>query len=258
MPLDYTGPAIDTHGLVKRFGDTTAVAGLDLTVQRGEIFGFLGPNGAGKTTTMRMLAALLKPTEGSIRVAGVDVLRDPLAARRLIGFVPESPYLYDKLTGREFLDFMAGLFGVQRPAGQIEQLLALFDLTECGDDLIESYSRGMRQKIGLAGVLLHEPAVLLLDEPTNSLDPRSARTVKDLLVGLRSQGRAVLLSTHVLEIAEHLCDRVAIVDRGTLVASGTLAELRLRTGGGDESLEDVFLRLTGEVEDRELARYLAG
>jgi ABC-2 type transport system ATP-binding protein len=251
-------PAIETRGLSKRFGAIEAVRSLDLSVRAGEIVGFLGPNGAGKTTTMRMLAALLKPTAGSIRVAGIDVVERPLEARRAIGFVPESPFLYEKLSGREFLQFTAGLFGVKGPAAQIERLLRLFELAERADDLIEGYSRGMRQKLGLAGVLLHEPAVLLLDEPTNALDPRSARTVKDLLLGLRDRGRAVLLSTHVLEIAEQLSDRVAIIDAGTIVASGTLAELRERTGAGDASLEDVFLRLTGGTEERELARYLAG
>ncbi|HZQ35183.1 MAG TPA: ABC transporter ATP-binding protein [Dehalococcoidia bacterium] len=251
-------PAIETRGLCKRFGATEAVRGLDLVVQAGEIVAFLGPNGAGKTTTMRMLAALLKPTAGSIHVAGIDVIERPLAARRAIGFVPETPFLYEKLSGREFLQFTAGLFGVKSPTAQIEGLLRLFELDDRGDDLIEGYSRGMRQKLGLAGVLLHEPSVLLLDEPTNALDPRSARTVKDLLLGLRGRGRAVLLSTHVLEIAEQLCDRVAIIDAGTLIASGTLTELRERTGAGDASLEDVFLRLTGGSEERELARYLAG
>ncbi|HLZ68745.1 MAG TPA: ABC transporter ATP-binding protein [Dehalococcoidia bacterium] len=252
------GPAIETHGLGKRFGETVALRDLDLRVARGEIVGFLGPNGAGKTTTMRMLAALLKPSAGTIRIGGVDVLQQPLAARRVVGFVPETPFLYEKLTGREFLSFTAGLFGVKDPSSQIERLLRLFELEERGDDLVEGYSRGMRQKLGLAGVLLHEPEVLLLDEPTNALDPRSARTVKDLLLGLRDRGRAVLLSTHVLEIAEQLCDRVAIIDAGALIASGTLAELRQRTGAGDASLEDVFLRLTGGNEERELARYLAG
>jgi ABC-2 type transport system ATP-binding protein len=252
------GPAIDVRGLVKRFGQKAAVDGLDLAVAYGEIVGFLGPNGAGKTTAMRVLAGLLRPTAGTVHVAGVDVLASPIEVRHAVGFVPETPFLYEKLTGREFLAFSAGLFGVRDAAVHIQQLLRVFDLEQQSDDLVESFSRGMRQKLGLAGVLLHEPDVLLLDEPTNSLDPRSARTVKDLLVGLRDRGRAVLLSTHVLEIAEHLCDRVAIVDRGRLVASGTLAELREQLGAGHASLEDVFLRLTGESEDRELARYLAG
>lgn len=250
--------AIAIRELTKRFGDVRAVSGLNLSVRYGEIFGFLGPNGAGKTTTMRMIAALLRPTSGSIHVAGINVLADPLAAKRAVGFVPESPFLYEKLTGREFLSFSGSLFDVAGAGPQVERLLRLFDLTDRGDDLIESYSRGMRQKIGLAGVLLHEPAVLLLDEPTNALDPRSARTVKDLLTALRAQGRAVLLSTHVLEIAEHLCDRVAIVDKGRLVAAGTLAELRQRTGDGAANLEDLFLTLTGESSDWDLASYLAG
>ncbi len=251
-------PAVAVHALVKRFGAKAAVDGLDLAVGYGEIVGFLGPNGAGKTTTMRILAGLLQPTAGTVRVAGVDVVERPIEVRRAVGFVPETPFLYEKLTGREFLEFSAGLFRVRDAGVHIQQLLRVFDLEPQADDLVESYSRGMRQKLGLAGVLLHQPPVLLLDEPTNSLDPRSARTVKDLLTGLRDRGRAVLLSTHVLEIAEHLCDRVAIVDRGRLVAAGTLVDLRERLGAGHASLEDVFLRLTGESEDRELVRYLAG
>jgi ABC-2 type transport system ATP-binding protein len=223
-------------------------------VQHGEVLGFLGPNGAGKTTTMRMIAALLLPSAGSIRVEGLDVAAQPLAVRRAVGFVPESPFLYDKLTGREFLDFSASLFGVRDGFARAEQLLRLFELNDRGNDLMEGYSRGMRQKIGLAGVLMHDPAVMLLDEPTNSLDPRSARIVKDLLGGLRDRGHAIMLSTHVLEIAEQLADRVAIIDHGRIVAQGTLAELR---AGGNETLEDVFLRLTGGVEEQELARYLA-
>lgn len=261
QPRNATRPrdaAVAINALVKRFGDKAAVDGLDLVVGYGEIVGFLGPNGAGKTTTMRILAGLLRPTAGTVRVAGVDVVDRPIAVRRAVGFVPETPFLYEKLTGREFLEFSAGLFGVRDAGAHLQQLLRVFDLEQQADDLVESFSRGMRQKLGLAGVLLHEPPVLLLDEPTNSLDPRSARTVKDLLTGLRDRGRAVLLSTHVLEIAEHLCDRVAIVDQGRIIAAGTLAELRERLGAGHASLEDVFLRLTGESEDRELARYLAG
>ncbi len=218
------------------------------------MLGFLGPNGAGKTTTMRMIAALLSPSAGSVRVEGFDTSHSPLAVRRAVGFVPESPFLYDKLTGREFLAFSGGLFGVRDAYDRAEQLLRLFELDDRGNDLIEGYSRGMRQKIGLAGVLMHDPTVLLLDEPTNALDPRSARLVKDLLVGLRERGSAIMLSTHVLEIAEQLSDRVAIIDHGRIVAQGTLAELR---AGGKETLEDVFLRLTGGVEEQELARFLA-
>jgi ABC-2 type transport system ATP-binding protein len=249
------GPAaIELHGLRRQFGTTTAVAGIDLEVRHGEVLGFLGPNGAGKTTTMRMIAALLSPSAGSVRVEGFDTSHSPLAVRRAVGFVPESPFLYDKLTGREFLAFSGGLFGVRDAYDRAEQLLRLFELDDRGNDLIEGYSRGMRQKIGLAGVLMHDPTVLLLDEPTNALDPRSARLVKDLLVGLRERGSAIMLSTHVLEIAEQLSDRVAIIDHGRIVAQGTLAELR---AGGKETLEDVFLRLTGGVEEQELARFLA-
>jgi ABC-2 type transport system ATP-binding protein len=247
--------AIEASGLTRRYGRLTAVRELSLAVPAGEVFGFLGPNGAGKTTTIRMLAALVRPTSGSALVAGFDVAREPLEVKRRVGYLAESPYLYGKLSGREFLGFMGGLYSV--PAALAEQraerLLALFELGDKADALIEGYSHGMRQKLALAGTLLHEPPVLFLDEPTSGLDPRSARRVKDLLLALAERGHTVFLSTHVLEIAEHLCHRVGIIDRGALVATGTLAELR--RGDGD-SLEDIFLKLTGGAEERELAAYL--
>ncbi|MBI4729438.1 MAG: ABC transporter ATP-binding protein [Acidobacteria bacterium] len=251
--MSERGPAIRTRGLTKRFGGTLAVDRLDLDVGWGEVFGFIGPNGAGKTTTIRMLTGLLQPTGGTAVVAGFDVAAQAIEVKRRVAYLADNPFLYPKLTGREFLGFVADLYAIPRADADEStgRLLALLDLDERVDDRTESYSRGMRQKLGLAAALLHEPQVLLLDEPLTALDPRSARVVKDLLAGLARRGRAVFLSTHVLEVAERLCARVAIIDRGRAVAVGTLDELRERSRAQGDSLEDIFLELTGgpEVED---------
>jgi ABC-2 type transport system ATP-binding protein len=251
-------PTIQANGLTKQFGKLQAVRDLTMQVGAGEVFGFLGPNGAGKTTTIRMLTGLVRPTSGSARVAGYDVAREPREVKRRVGYLAETPYLYGKLSGREFLAFMGGLYEVPPSLARqrSERLLSLFELADKADELVESYSHGMRQKLALAGALLHEPPVLFLDEPTSGLDPRSARLVKDLLVALVERGHTVFLSTHVLEIAEHLCHRVGIIDHGQLVATGTLDELRNQTQAQGSSLEDVFLQLTGGTEERELATYL--
>ena len=251
-------PIIQASGLTKRFGKLTAVRELTLEVGAGQVFGFLGPNGAGKTTTIRMLTGLVRPTSGSALVAGYDVTLEPREVKRRVGYLAETPYLYPKLSGREFLSFMAGLYEV--PAAVARQrasrLLSLFELADRADELVETYSHGMRQKLALAGAMLHEPPVLFLDEPTSGLDPRSARLVKDLLVALVERGHTVFLSTHVLEIAEQLCHRVGIIDRGQVVATGTLDELRQQAQRNAYSLEDIFLQLTGGSEERELAAYL--
>jgi len=252
-------PIIQTAGLTKHFGKLVAVHDLQLAVPAGEVFGFLGPNGAGKTTTIRMLTGLVRPTSGHAFIAGYDVLRETREVKRRVGYLAETPYLYPKLTGREFLQFMGGLYQVppQLARQRGERLLGLFELLEKADQLVESYSHGMRQKLALAGTMLHEPQVLFLDEPTSGLDPRAARLVKDLLLGLVARGHTVFLSTHVLEIAEQLCHRVGIINQGQIVATGTLAELRRQAQREAGSLEDVFLQLTGGGEDRELAAYLA-
>ncbi|TME96545.1 MAG: ABC transporter ATP-binding protein [Chloroflexi bacterium] len=251
-------PIIQASGLTKRFGKLTAVRELTLEVGAGQVFGFLGPNGAGKTTTIRMLTGLVRPTSGSALVAGYDVTLEPREVKRRVGYLAETPYLYPKLSGREFLSFMAGLYEV--PAAVARQrasrLLNLFELADRADELVETYSHGMRQKLALAGAMLHEPPVLFLDEPTSGLDPRSARLVKDLLVALVERGHTVFLSTHVLEIAEQLCHRVGIIDRGQVVATGTLDELRQQAQRNAYSLEDIFLQLTGGSEERELAAFL--
>lgn len=239
--------AVDLQGLTKLYGGVAAVDDLWLRVEPGQIVGFLGPNGAGKTTTLRMLTGLLKPTRGVALVAGHDIVRDAIEAKRRIGYVPDGPYLYEKLTGREFLEFVAGLYGVPQAVARRRSgdLLALFDMEEKAGEMIEGYSHGMRQKLGVVAALQHDPTVLFLDEPTGGLDPRSARALKDLLLAMAREGRTVMLSTHVLEIAEQMCDRLAIIDHGRLIAEGTMAELRR---GGTASLEDLFLRLTGSAD----------
>ena len=248
-------------GLSRRFGSVVAVESVDLEIRRGEVFGLLGPNGAGKTTILRMLCGLLPPSSGSARVAGIDVWREPRRARAQLGYLDEEPVVYPHLTGREFLELVADLYGIARGPqrqAQMERLFALFEIGDKADELISAYSHGTRQKIGMASLLIHDPQVLFLDEPTNGLDPRAARRVKELLQELAERGRAIILSTHILEIAQALCHRVAIVHRGRVAAVGSLAELRAGAGAGSDraSLEDLFLQLTGGAEQREVIERL--
>jgi ABC-2 type transport system ATP-binding protein len=233
--------------LTKKYGKFTAVDGISLEVPRGELFGLLGPNGAGKTTTMRMIAGILQPTSGSILVAGVDMLSRPLEAKSRLGFIPDRPFVYDKLTGGEFLRFAAALYGQDGAAVErrIDELLEVFDLAAWKDELTESYSHGMRQKLIICGALVHRPELIIVDEPMVGLDPKSARLLKDLFRQFVGRGGTVLMSTHTLEVAEVMCDRIAIVYRGKLAAQGTMAELRQQTESADMSLEDLFLKLTG-------------
>ena len=253
----YTPWAIEAVGLSKTYGSVTAVQDVSLHVRPGEIYGFLGPNGAGKTTTIKMLVGLLKPTQGYARIAGYDIQRQPLDAKARLGYVPDQPILYDKLRGLEFLVFMARLYRIDpvTAARRADELLRLFDLRDAADQMVEGYSHGMRQKLALAGALIHRPSVLFLDEPTVGLDPKSARLIKDLLLQLRESGVTVMMSTHILEIAERMCDRVGIIEHGRLIAEGTLAELRSRQGSM-ASLEEIFLSLTGGADYAELARVL--
>ncbi|MCU0490044.1 MAG: ABC transporter ATP-binding protein [Chloroflexaceae bacterium] len=248
-------PMIEAVGLQKRYGETLAVKGVELAIYPGEIVGFLGPNGAGKTTTIKMLIGLLRPSEGSARIGGFDVQREPLKAKALLGYVPDQPYLPEKLTAREYIRFMAGLYQLdQKAAAQRgEELLRLFGLEERGDELLGGYSHGMRQKAALTGALLHNPRAFFLDEPTVGLDPRSARLIKDILRNVSDRGTSVFMSTHILEIAERMCDRVFIINQGAIIAAGTLEELR---AGGDGSLEDIFLSLTGGSEEAAIAEAL--
>jgi ABC-2 type transport system ATP-binding protein len=233
--------------LTKKYGKFTAVEGISLEVPRGELFGLLGPNGAGKTTTMRMIAGILQPTSGSIQVAGVDMLSRPLEAKSRLGFIPDRPFVYDKLTGGEFLRFAAALYGQDGAAVErrIDELLEVFDLAAWKDELTESYSHGMRQKLIICGALVHRPELIIVDEPMVGLDPKSARLLKDLFRQFVGRGGTVLMSTHTLEVAEVMCDRIAIVYRGRIAAQGTMAELRQQTESADMSLEDLFLKLTG-------------
>jgi ABC-2 type transport system ATP-binding protein len=250
---------IETNHLSKRYGDKLAVNDVSFEVRDGEIFGFLGPNGAGKTTTLKMIVGLLAPTSGTVKVKGYDVQKQPIQAKAVCGYVPDEPNLYAKLSGRELLRFVGDLYDLDRPhiARRIDELLRLFDLVEAGDDLIESYSHGMQQKTSLAAALMHDPKVLVLDEPTVGLDPKSARLIKDILRQLAERGAAVMLSTHILEIAERMCDRIGIINRGQLIAVGTMEDLRALGGAqGRASLEDIFLELTGGTEYAEIAEVL--
>ena len=251
---------IQTVNLTRYYASLAAVEELSLTVEPGELFGFLGPNGAGKTTTIRMIVGLLRPTEGTVTVAGHDVQQEPLAVKRAIGYLAQTPLLYDKLTGREFLRFLGGLYSLadEKIEARAEHLLTMMELSDKANQLIESYSGGMRHKIGLCGALLHDPPVLVLDEPLAGLDPHSARRVKDLLRNLCRQGRTVFLSTHVLEVAERVCDRVGILDQGQLIAVGTMEALRAQARTTAETtLEDLFLQLTAGDKAAEMVSLLA-
>ncbi|MBI5933095.1 MAG: ABC transporter ATP-binding protein [Chloroflexi bacterium] len=251
-------PLIETRNLIKRYGDKVAVKDVSFDVHGGEIFGFLGPNGAGKTTTIKMIVGLLQPTSGSVKVAGFDVQTQPLLAKAASGYVPDTPNLYAKLSGRELLRFVGDLYSLDRQqvARRIEELLRTFELAAAADDTIDSYSHGMQQKASLAAALVHDPHVLVLDEPTVGLDPKSARLIKDILRQLADRGAAVMLSTHILEIAERMCDRIGIISKGQLVAIGTMDELRALGQSGETSLEDIFLGLTGGAEEAAIAEIL--
>ena len=253
-----TSPLIETVDLVKKYGEKLAVDNVSIEVYGGEIFGFLGPNGAGKTTTIKMIVGLLQPSSGIVKVAGYDVQAQPLLAKASSGYVPDTPNLYAKLTGRELLGFVADLYDLDRKqvVHRIDELLRMFDLSEAADDTIDSYSHGMQQKASLAAALMHDPRVLVLDEPTVGLDPKSARLIKDILRQIADRGAAIMLSTHILEIAERMCDRIGIINKGQLVAVGTMEELRRLGQTGEASLEDIFLGLTGGAEVAEIAEIL--
>jgi len=243
---------IELIGLTKRYGKVVAVEDLSLNVAAGEVFGFLGPNGAGKTTTIRMMMGLIQPTAGQIRLAGFDLATDDLAAKQLCGFVPDRPHIYEKLTGAEFLDFVAGLYGVAPTEARERrtQLLAMFDLTEWAHELVETYSHGMKQRTVMAAALIHAPRLLVLDEPLVGMDPRGARLLKHTLRELSRAGATVFVSTHSLWLAEELCDRIGIIVGGRLQAVGSLAELSALAGlPHGTPLEDVFLKLTTTRKD---------
>ena len=251
-------PVIEARGLTKAFGSRLAVDDLSFAVRAGRVTGFLGPNGAGKTTTLRMIAGILRPTGGSIRIAGIDLLDEPLAAKARLGFIPDRPFIYEKLTGMEFLRFVAGLYN--QTGEQIErrasELLALFDLEQWRDELVESYSHGMRQKLIISSAFVHRPDVIVVDEPMVGLDPKAARILKDLFREYTRRGHTIMMSTHTLEVAETMCDRIAIIQGGRIRACGTMPELRASAESGARGLEDIFLRLTGENAARELVEVL--
>jgi ABC-2 type transport system ATP-binding protein len=248
---------IEASNLRKQFGDFVAVGGISFTVNGGEIVGFLGPNGAGKTTTIRMITGLLPPDSGTAQICGLDIQQDPIKAKAQFAYVPDTPNLYGKLKAIEYLRFIGRLYNV--PAGvadaRIRSLLELFELTDKAGTYLDQFSHGMQQKVTIAGALLHNPRAILLDEPTVGLDPRSARLVKDLLIQHRDSGNAVFFSTHILEIAQNMCDRVIIIDRGQILADAPVSALRQMRG--DQSLEDIFLELTGGKDVDEMVKELA-
>lgn len=242
--------ALSIRGLTKAFGQKRAVDDLSLEVRAGELYALLGPNGAGKTTTLRMVAGLLKPDAGAISVFGVDALADPAAAKRIIAWAPDEPMLYDRLNPLEYLEFVAGLWGVdaKQARRRAEELLRWLGLWENRGERCEGFSRGMKQKTALAGALIHDPRLLILDEPLTGLDAAVARQVKDLLQERVRGGATVILTTHILDVAERMADRIGIIQHGRLLAQGTLSELQAAAGGGRNTLEDVFLELTARAE----------
>jgi ABC-2 type transport system ATP-binding protein len=250
---------IDIRNVTKSYGPKVAVHDLSLDIPAGELFAFLGPNGAGKTTTIKLLCGLLFPTGGTVRVGGFDLASEGDEARALISYVPDQPFLYEKLTGREFLQFTADLYGmpVQKAQDKIEEVIDLFHLDEFVDDLTERYSHGMRQRTVFAAALVHEPKLLIADEPTVGLDPKSIRELKTLLRRLADGGTTIFLSTHTLDIAQELADRIGIIDRGQLLGCGTLDDLR-RQASSDGNLEELFLKITEEpAEDAPASAGLA-
>ena len=238
---------IRVEGVVKTFGSFRAVDDVGLHVSAGEIHGFLGPNGAGKTTTIRMIAGLLKPTAGRVSIDGHDLEREPEAAKRVLGFIPDRPFLYEKLTAAELLRFHAGLYGLEGPAveARIHDLLELFELRAWRDELVESFSHGMKQRLVLCAAFLHRPRAVVVDEPMVGLDPRGARLIKEVFRVMSQRGVAILMSTHTLEVAEEMCDRISIILAGRIIARWTVDELRALAGTEDERLTPVFLKLTG-------------
>ncbi len=237
---------IDIRNLTKRYGDVTAVNDLSLHIPKGEIFGFIGPNGAGKTTTIKMIGGILIPTQGEIRVCDIAMKDNPEAAKKKIGFIPDRPYLYEKLTGIEFLKFIADLYQVNSNSftEKAHHNLAMFSLSDWSHELIESYSHGMKQRLIMAGALLHDPEVIIVDEPMVGLDPLGIKLVKDLFKRLSEQGTTIFVSTHTLQIAEDMCHRVGIINKGSLVATGSPQELKQGVPSDTADLEDVFIHLT--------------
>ena len=254
----YSQYAVELKDVTKRYNEIVAVNNLNLTLSTGEIFGLLGPNGSGKSTTLKMLMGLVTPDKGSVNVLGLDVLKQPVEVKSLVGYVPESANIYEFLTGIEYLDFIADVYGVptSEKKQRITEYLKALQLEGREGDMINSYSDGMKKKISLISAFLHKPKLLILDEPLNALDPRSARIVKDFLHELKSQGVTTIMSTHVLEIAEAICDRIGIMYQGQLLALGNMDDLRKTARMPSSGLEDVFLKLTGTEDLRAVVEEL--
>jgi ABC-2 type transport system ATP-binding protein len=249
---------IRLEGITKHYGSFVAVDHITLHVPRGVLYGCLGPNGAGKTTMLRMIAGILRPTDGRVLIGGDDMQADPIAAKMRLGFIPDRPFVYDKLTGAEFLRFVAGLYGQEGDPVErrIAELLDVFELSSWKDELIEAYSHGMRQKLIISSALIHRPECIVVDEPMVGLDPKGARLLKDIFRQFVERGGTVLMSTHTLEVAEAMCDQIGILQHGRIVAHGTMQEIRRQHAAGDSSLEDLFLKLTGGHAVRELVEVL--
>jgi ABC-2 type transport system ATP-binding protein len=238
---------IAVENLVKRYGSFTAVDGVSITVAPGQIHGFLGPNGAGKTTSIRIIAGLLKPTSGRVFVNGHDLATEPEAAKAALGFIPDRPFIYEKLTAGEFLRFHAGLYGMSDDDidGRIKEMLEIFELGKWQNELVESFSHGMKQRLVMSAAFLHRPKAVLVDEPMVGLDPRGARLIKDVFRLMTQNGVAILMSTHTLEVAQEMCDVISIILKGRIIAHGTVPELQSMAGSPSEELTAVFLKLTG-------------
>jgi ABC-2 type transport system ATP-binding protein len=253
------GLAVELKDVVKKYSEIKAVNGLNLEIKTGEIFGLLGPNGSGKSTTLKMLLGLIQPDSGSVNVLGFDVKKDSLSVKRSVGYAPESPRLYEFLTGIEYLDFIGDIYGItpHEKKDRINEYLKALQLEGREGDMINSYSEGMKRKIALISAFLHKPKLLILDEPLNGLDPRAARIVKDFLHELKLQGVTTIMSTHVLEIAQAICDRIGIMYEGKLLALGNIAELQSMAKLPNSGLEDIFLKLTGTDDIRAVVEELA-
>lgn len=247
---------LQVKNLKKTFGKFIAVNELSFEVKKGEVFGLLGPNGAGKTTTFKIIAGLLKPTSGKVFIGGYDIERNPVEAKKIIGFIPDRPFIYEKLTGTEFMQFVADLHGLNNSRGRIDYLLELFDLKDWAHELVEGYSHGMKQRLAFASALLHRPPLLVVDEPIVGLDPKGARLIKGIFTKMREEGMSILMSTHILEIAEELCDRICIMNEGKAIVTGTLEEIKQFAKEREGKLEQLFLKLTGGIEVEETIRAL--
>lgn len=246
--------------VVKRYGEHTAVNNVSLKVEAGEIFGFLGPNGAGKTSTIKMIMGLMRPTSGTITIDGHDIQKDPVSAKKVLGYIPDRPILYEKLTAWEYMKFIAGIYGVNdgdlRERGM--KYLGIFGLHEWSNELVENFSHGMKQRLNLSAVFMRNPKVLILDEPLIGLDPRGAKLFKEILHTSRNNGMCIFMSTHILEIAEQMCDRMAIIHKGNIISTGTSEDLRKQAHTPESALEQVFLRLTGGEDIANIIKELQG